>query len=920
MPARVASPVISEPGVDISGTLTSSTQDGRERIRKQSTDDDELDRNDPGAIADIIDPESSDDGDEAFIATHQASSNRKASSSKTKSSKKSGGFQSMGLNAGLLKAITRKGFSVPTPIQRKTIPTILDDQDVVGMARTGSGKTAAFVIPMIEKLKTHSVQVGARALILAPSRELALQTLKAVKEFSRGTDLRTVLIVGGDGLDEQFSQMASNPDIIIATPGRFLHIMVEMSLDLSSVRYAVFDEADRLFEMGFATQLHEILHAIPASRQTMLFSATLPKSLVEFAKAGLKDPALIRLDIETKISPDLRSTFLMVKSAEKEGALLHIVHDLIRIPPGEIQNPRDPPNPKKRKRFTAATNPTESPTAFSTIVFAATKHHVEYLTQVLRQAGYAVSYSYGSLDQTARKMHAESFRNGYTSILVVTDVAARGIDIPILANVINYDFPPHPKAFVHRVGRTARAAKQGWSYNMVQPSDIPYVLDLQLFLGRALVAGQKPSKTPSFAEDVVMGSIPHTKLETSVEWATKLLEDSEELQNQKLVASKGEKLYMRTRKSASTESVKRAGSLSKDQKLQEANAIYDDGIDSTSVQRDQMLARIGGFRPQETVFELGRHANTSESGNVVRRQREKIESKRRDHTIVQQPTLSDHDGELMSDAQQGSDSFDHESQSERSSYHEHEESEDSLSDDDELDIVQPSSDTHLNGKNTESWQDSEHFISYQPRETNTIEDRGYGVKSGSSDQSTFVEAARGVTMDLGADQSRGYAEASRPRPMQWDKRSRKYVSKGGEAEGSQRSNSIVGESGQRLAASFRSGRFSAWRKSNKISGMPRVGENEDPRLSRGSASAGKKYKHNATRAPKQPDKYRDDYHTRKKRLEEAKTKDADAQPQRRRVKNELNDAEGIRKQRLLKQQRKDKNARPSRNGKRGSSR
>ena len=920
MPARVASPAISEQGIDISGTLTSSTQNVKDATGKQSNIDDGLISNDPRAIADIVHEDSSGDGDDAFIATHQASSNRKASTSKTKSSKKSGGFQSMGLNAGLLKAITRKGFSVPTPIQRKAIPTILDDQDVVGMARTGSGKTAAFVIPMIEKLKTHSVQVGARALILAPSRELALQTLKAVKELSRGTDFRTVLIVGGDGLEEQFSQMASNPDIIIATPGRFLHIMVEMSLDLSSVQYAVFDEADRLFEMGFATQLHEILHAIPASRQTLLFSATLPKSLVEFAKAGLKDPALIRLDTETKISPDLRSTFLMVKSAEKEGALLHIVHDLIKIPPGETQRPIEPPNPKKRKRTTTVKNPNESPTAFSTIVFAATKHHVEYLTQLLRQAGYAVSYSYGSLDQTARKMHAESFRNGYTSILVVTDVAARGIDIPLLANVVNYDFPPHPKAFVHRVGRTARAGKQGWSYNLVQPPDIPYVLDLQLFLGRALVAGQKPSKIPSFAEDVVMGCIPQTKLELSLDWATKLLGDSEELQNQKLVASKGEKLYMRTRKSASTESVKRAGPLSKDQKLQESNAIYDEEVNSSSVQRDQMLARIGGFRPQETVFEIGRHANTSESGNAVTRQRRKIESKRRAHATAQQPPTDDHIGEHRSDTQQGVESLDHDSQSEWSSDNENEEPEDDISDDDELDIVKPSSDTYFNRKDRGAWHDGENFMSYQPRETNTIEDRGYGVNSGSNDQSIFVEAARGLTMDLGADESRGYAEASRPRPMQWDKRSKKYVSTGGEGEGSQRSKSIVGESGQRLAASFRSGKFSAWRKSNKISGMPRVGEREDPRLSRGSASAGSKYKHNATPAPKQPDKYRDDYYKRKKRLDEAQAKNSDVQPQRRRVKSELNDAEGIRKQRQVKQQKKEKNARPSRKGKPRSSR
>src|ERR1700712_4663154 len=205
---------------------------------------------------------------------------------------------------------------------------------------------------MIERLKSHSVKVGARAIIMSPSRELALQTLKVVKEFSRGTDLKCVLLVGGDSLEEQFGFMAGNPDIIIATPGRFLHLKVEMSLDLSSVKYVVFDEADRLFEMGFAAQLTEILHALPTSRQTLLFSATLPKSLVEFARAGLQEPSLVRLDAESKVSPDLENAFFSVKSAEKEGALLHILHDLINMPTGPPEAAKKAAadaNSKKRK-------------------------------------------------------------------------------------------------------------------------------------------------------------------------------------------------------------------------------------------------------------------------------------------------------------------------------------------------------------------------------------------------------------------------------------------------------------------------------------------------------------------------------------------------------------------------------------------
>lgn len=193
--------------------------------------------------------------------------------------------------------------------------------------------------------------------------------------------------------------MTTNPDIIIATPGRFLHLKVEMGLDLSSVRYIVFDEADRLFEMGFAAQLSEILYALPTTRQTLLFSATLPKSLVEFARAGLQEPKLIRLDAESKVSPDLEKAFFTVKSAERDGALLHILDSIIKMPTGKTEAAKKVresastgSNSKKRKRGPETSNPADSPTAHSTIVFAATKHRVEYLTQLLRAAGYSASY------------------------------------------------------------------------------------------------------------------------------------------------------------------------------------------------------------------------------------------------------------------------------------------------------------------------------------------------------------------------------------------------------------------------------------------------------------------------------------------------------------------------------------------------
>jgi len=855
------------------------------------------------------------DGDEAFIAAHQAASNRKASNLKGRSVKKGGGFQAMGLNANLLKAITRKGFSVPTPIQRKTIPLVLDAQDVVGMARTGSGKTAAFVVPMIEKLKAHSAKVGARALILSPSRELALQTLKVVKELGRGTDLKCVLLVGGDSLEEQFGFMAANPDILIATPGRFLHLKVEMGLDLSSIRYVVFDEADRLFEMGFAAQLTEILHALPQSRQTLLFSATLPKSLVEFARAGLQEPNLVRLDAESKISPDLENAFLTVKSAEKEGALLHILNDVIKIPTGQtdaagkVKENADK-NSKKRKRDTACLDgvkPKESPTAHSTIVFAATKHHVDYLASLLRLSGFAVSHAYGSLDQTARKMQVQDFRTGMTNILVVTDVAARGIDIPVLANVVNYDFPAQPKIFVHRVGRTARAGQRGWGYSLVRESDAPYLLDLQLFLGKRLVLGRDAGGNVNFTEDVVVGSLMRDKLERSCEWVSKLLDEDSDLAALRVVASKGEKLYIRTRNSASSESAKRSKEVMNSKNWVALHPLFSDDTDLQEVEREKMLARVSCFRPQETVFEIGKRGNTGEAAEIMRKRREKIDPIRIEK-LEKQRKAEEAAMSLTMAAGAENNGNDEDVVGDEGDVNMDSASEDEL----EVTFTQP---MRSKGKSRkESWKDSEHFMSYTPTSTNLAEDRGYGVHSGSyntaSQNSNFVEAARGVTMDLNNDDgAKSFAEPSRARGMRWDKKNKKYVAKANDEDGSKGAKMVRGESGQKIAASFRSGRFDAWRKSNKIDRLPRTGETE---TASNAANKGlrKRFKHKLEKAPKEADRFRDDFYKRKKKVEAAKEKRI-GRFKDGKGKSELRDVDDVRKERQLKEKRKDKNARPT---------
>lgn len=872
-----------------------------------------------GGILDLG-QDSDGEGDDAFIAAQQAASNRKASNLKGRTVKKGGGFQAMGLNSHLLKAISRKGFNVPTPIQRKTIPLVLDGQDVVGMARTGSGKTAAFVIPMIEKLKTHSAKVGARALIMSPSRELAIQTLKVVKEFGRGTDLKCVLLVGGDSLEDQFGFMAANPDIVIATPGRFLHLKVEMSLDLSSMRYVVFDEADRLFEMGFAAQLTEILHALPASRQTLLFSATLPKSLVEFARAGLQEPSLVRLDTESKVSPDLQNAFFSVKSAEKEGALLHILHDLIKMPTGSPEGAikRQEGNGKKRKRGADGPGPKQKPTEHSTIIFVATKHHVDYLASLLRLSGFAVSHAYGSLDQTARNMQVEDFRTGMTNILVVTDVAARGIDIPVLANVINYDFPPQPKIFVHRVGRTARAGQRGWSYSLVRDTDVPYLLDLQLFLDKRLLLGRDGARSPNYSEDVIVGASLRDKLESNTEWIQKLFSDDDDLNALRNVAAKGEKLYIKTRNSASSESAKRAKEVVASKGWTQLHPLFNEEKNNGEQARFDMLARISAFRPQETVFEIGTRgkAGHGEVAEVMRNRRRKIVPRRQAEEAEKAEVEAKvtHDS---FDAMEGLPDSDDENLevTVTGGYENMEQASDG-----ELEVT--FSKTKQKGKGRIlSYEEQEFYMSYTPTSINTAEERGYGVHSGSyntaSQNSNFVEAARGVTMDLTNDDgAKSFAEPSRAKGMRWDKKNSKYVARANDEDGSKGKKMIRGESGQKIAASFQSGRFDRWRKAHKVGRLPRTGEAE--RLGAGNGGVGSgmgtRYKHKQEKAPKEADRFRDDYHVRKKRVAEAKEKRVGAFKNGE-GKREIKSVSDIQKERKLQERRKAKNARPSKKGK-----
>lgn len=839
-------------------------------------------------------------------------------------------FRGMGLSKTICANVARKGYKMATPIQRKTIPVVMEGRDVVGMARTGSGKTAAFVLPMIEKLKVHSARVGARAVILSPSRELAEQTMRVVKDFSRGTDLRTALIVGGYSLEDQFSRIMSNPDIIIATPGRFLHLKVEMQLDLRSIEYIVFDEADRLFELGFAEQLNEIIASLSSSRQTLLFSATLPTSLVEFAKAGLQDPVLVRLDAETKISEELEMAYFTIKDGEREAALAYLLQSVIKMPLAseeqlkylaEADDDDDDNNYSgkfgngKNKRFEHKTKlppANELPSPYSTIVFTPTKHHVEYIAGILKDLGYAVSYIYGTLDQAARKQQLYRFRAGKTTVLVVTDVAARGIDIPVLANVINYSLPSSPKVFVHRVGRTARAGRRGWAYSLIRESDIPYLLDLELFLGRKVLLPfqTQPQERINYTERLVIGSFPREGLEQSMEEVDSVIKRNYDLQNMRDVANRGEKLYLKTRGNASQESSKRSKEILSSEKWDGRHPIF--GNESSEVQRDQFLQRLANRKVKDTVFEFKKTQYGSTAELMARRRKQlapiqarslekkKIISKEKEAGLVHSM-----DAELFKDNDNDEKSKKKASANQKLA-----------TEKDILNIFTEVKDSHSKKvKHKNDFKDPNFYLShYAP--SSVAEERAYSI-SGNNGK-FFGDAARAATFDL-VDEGKDFIQKQ---GMRWDKKRGKYINAGSSSADGQSIKYIRGENGTKIPASYRSGRFDSWKQAHKTGNL-RVGSLESsngpnsyitPGSSVATGANGKPiYKHNKIQAPKLADKARDDYHQQRKRVKAALEKGI-------RVKgkqpifngeSELQSVDQMRKARALKEQRREKNGRPS---------
>uniref|UniRef100_A0A8C0RU23 ATP-dependent RNA helicase DDX54 n=1 Tax=Canis lupus familiaris TaxID=9615 RepID=A0A8C0RU23_CANLF len=648
---------------------------------------------------------------------------------------------------------------------QKTIPVILDGKDVVAMARTGSGKTACFLIPMFERLKTHSAQTGARALILSPTRELALQTMKFTKELGKFTGLRTALILGGDKMEDQFAALHENPDIIIATPGRLVHVAVEMNLKLQSVEYVVFDEADRLFEMGFAEQLQEIIGRLPGGHQTVLFSATLPKLLVEFARAGLTEPVLIRLDVDAKLNEQLKTSFFLVREDTKAAVLLHLLRTVVR--------PQD-----------------------QTVVFVATKHHAEYLSELLTTQGVSCTHIYSALDQTARKINLAKFTHNKCSALIVTDLAARGLDIPLLDNVINYSFPAKGKLFLHRVGRVARAGRSGTAYSLVAPDEVPYLLDLHLFLGRALTPA-RPHEG-SLGVDGVLGRVPQSVVDDEESGLQSILTSSLELGGLSRVADNAQQQYVRSRPAPSPESIKRAKEL--DLTGLGLHPLFSSRFEEKELQRLKLVDSIKNYRSRATIFEINASSRDL-SSQVMRAKRQK------DHKAI----ASFQQGRRGRQEDTAGPAPGCPAPQEEKPEEDEEEAAGKSIEEVFTEVMgrkrqQPGPEGGAKRRREEArHRDLEFYVPYRPKDFDS--ERGLSI---SGDGGAFEQQVAGAVLDLMGDEAQNLTRGRQQ--LKWDRKKKRFVGQSGQED----KKKIKTESGRYISSSYKRDLYQKWKQKQKI--------------------------------------------------------------------------------------------------------
>lgn len=362
-------------------------------------------------------------------------------------------FENLDLIEPILRALQEEGYSSPTPIQEQSIPILLQGKDLLGCAQTGTGKTAAFSIPILQKLYKTDHRKGIKALILTPTRELAIQIDESFEAYGKYTGLKHAVIFGGVGQKPQTDALHNGVQILIATPGRLLDLISQGFVNLKSLDFFVLDEADRMLDMGFIHDIKRILKLLPARRQTLFFSATMPPEIETLANSMLTRPEKVEVTPVSSTVDTISQYVYFVEKKEKKDLLIHLLKD---------------------------------PSIESVLVFTRTKYGADKLARVLTKTGTRAEAIHGNKSQNARQRALTDFKNHSLRVLIATDIAARGIDVDQLSHVINYELPNVPETYVHRIGRTGRAGHEGMAFSFCESEEMPYLKDIQKLIGKTI--------------------------------------------------------------------------------------------------------------------------------------------------------------------------------------------------------------------------------------------------------------------------------------------------------------------------------------------------------------------------------------------------------------------------------------------------
>src|SRR3954469_11105823 len=358
--------------------------------------------------------------------------------------------KALNLSDPILRGVQAAGYTDPTPIQLRAIPVVLGGGDLIGSAQTGTGKTAAFALPILSKLVAHRKGASARVLVLEPTRELAAQVETAFRDFARFTDIRPVAIFGGVGYGYQRQELKRGVDIIVATPGRLMDYLKEGTISLRDISILVLDEVDRMLDMGFLPVVKDIIARCPKQRQTLFFSATVPPEIQAVASFALKNPTRVEIGVARSVTQSVTHAMCPVAHEQKFELLLAIL---------------------EKENFD------------SVLIFSRTKHGADKIARRLKDANHSVAVLHANRSQNQRIEALAGFKSGKYEIMVATDIAARGIDVAGVSHVINYDVPEKPEDYVHRIGRTGRAQAVGDAFTLVTPENANDIRDIQRFIG-----------------------------------------------------------------------------------------------------------------------------------------------------------------------------------------------------------------------------------------------------------------------------------------------------------------------------------------------------------------------------------------------------------------------------------------------------